>query len=614
MGIASLELWQKNAQVSASMSVTVCASPPTSTAPRRKNLAGKRTNSLGWAKADCHTCAEKQRFCDRRRPRCSACLDEGGICGGYIQALNWERGTVRLGKSRSKSISGGPEKSLPDENSIAQLPQPPTFVFVDQTRSAERTRKKAWKNSKSSVSNLSQDDRSARSSISSNWDSISPTSPYSPCSQAKSATPPSVYEPQEVILSLSPRIERPPIEDALAFYHSRFSKTTLTWDVPVNPWQAALPQIHDDIPCVRYAAIALAQRQQAHLANKAEGLAVLNLKAKALSVFAAHLNDLSIESGISTSLLLIALDYAETGLSNWTIHLRGALHILESSGGIRLAESRQNLRSQIAMLLWYDVARAMLSRCPPIFPRRYIETLMLWQSESEWSMLGLNGLPDGMFLDMYDLAIAASHPEELSAETISAFEAKILHATVSNHDHRQLAAMARVWKLGLLLYCRRVLVPLISGEESARYALENDVKPSLPVVGLAAKSLHDPHDLALEILRIVADLPPDSNFQKQCLMPIILASVEVPTSNSQYRKIAVDYCERWKDRTGIWIFDSALEFMSGVWSRNDREVTASELRDGTLHESDVEGTKATCITVPWTEIYPRGIEYGFLFG
>ncbi|KAJ9497653.1 hypothetical protein H2202_006686 [Exophiala xenobiotica] len=602
------------------MSVTVCASPspPTSTAPRRKNLAGKRTNSLGWAKADCHTCAEKQRFCDRRRPRCSACLDDGGICGGYIQALNWERATVRPGKSRSTSISSAaPKRSLSDESSSsAQLAQPSTFVFVDQTLSADRTRKKARKNSKSSVvSNLSQGDRSTRSSISSNWDSISPASPHSPWSQAKSTTPPSIYESsQDVILPLSPRIGRPPIEDALAFYHSRFSKTTLTWDVPVNPWQAALPQIHDDIPCVRYAAIALAQRQQAHLCNKAEGLAVLNLKAKALSIFAAHLNDLSLETGISTSLLLIALDYAETGLSNWTIHLRGALHILESSGGIRLAESRQNLRSQIAMLLWYDVASAMLSRCPPIFPRRYIETLMLWQSESEWSILGLNGLPDGMFLDMYDLAIAAAHPEELSADMVSAFEATILDAAVSNQDHRQLAAMTRVWKLGLLLYSRRVLVPLVSGEESATYALEEDVKPSLPVtgLGLGAKSLHNPHGLALEILSIVADLPPDSNFQKQCLMPIILASVEVPASNSPYRKIAVDYCTRWKDRTGIWIFDSALEFMSGVWSRNDCEVEviagkSKPRHDGTLSESDV-------IAVPWTEIYPRGIEYGFLFG
>jgi hypothetical protein len=239
---------------------------------------------------------------------------------------------------------------------------------------------------------------------------------------------------------------------------------------------------------------------------------------------------------------------------------------------------------------------------------------MLWQSESEWSILGLNGLPDGMFLDMYDLAIAAAHPEELSADMVSAFEATILDAAVSNQDHRQLAAMTRVWKLGLLLYSRRVLVPLVSGEESATYALEEDVKPSLPVtgLGLGAKPLHNPHGLALEILSIVADLPPDSNFQKQCLMPIILASVEVPASDSPYRKIAVDYCTRWKDRTGIWIFDSALEFMSGVWSRNDCEVEViagkcKPRRDGTLSESDV-------IAVPWTEIYPRGIEYGFLFG
>lgn len=445
------------------------------------------------------------------------------------------------------------------------------------------------------------------------------------------------------MLSLSPRISRPPVEDALAFYHSRFSKTTLTWDVPVNPWQAALPQIHDDVPCVLYAAIALAQRQQAHLCNRAEGLGVLNLKAKALSVFATHLNDLSFESAISTTLLLIALDYAESGVSNWAIHLRGALNVLESSGGIRIAESRQNLRSQIAMLLWYDVTAAMLSRCSPIFPRRYLESLMLWQCETEWSILGLNGLPDGMFLDMYDLAIAAAHPDTISTEVLTAFEARILGAVPGDQENRLLHAMSRVWKLGLLLYCQRVLVPFVLDDlelpTTQSTTIDAESSPSAAAVmaldgGERGESQQNPRRLAIEILGIVAELPPDSNFQKQCLLPIILAAVEVPSCYLPYRKIAIDYCVRWKERTGIWIFDSALEFMSGVWSRNDFDVrmltTSKKVRvmdrggeddgydyvDG-VNDDDVRNTATNMtgvIAVPWTEIYPRGVEYGFLFG
>ncbi|KAJ9644424.1 hypothetical protein H2204_001776 [Knufia peltigerae] len=623
------------------MSVTVCAPSPPGPVSQRRNLAGKRTNSLGWAKTDCHTCAEKQRICDRRRPKCSACLEDGGICGGYIQALNWERGTLRLGTSKFKSAAqrkSSPEETSPtpsQSQSQPPLPQPSAFVFVDQTQSSEKPRKKARKNSKSSMSVATPLDRSARSSVSSTWNSVGPASPSTPWSLTKSTTPLSTtYESHsDAVLSLSPRVSRPPVEDALAFFHSRFSKTTLTWDVPVNPWQAALPQIHDDVPCVLYAAIALAQRQQAHLCNRAEGLGVLNLKAKALSVFATHLNDLSFESAISTTLLLIALDYAESGVSNWTIHLRGALNVLESSGGIRVAESRQNLRSQIAMLLWYDVTAAMLSRYPPIFPRRYLESLMSWQRETEWSMLGLNGLPDGMFLDMYDLAIAAAHPDAISAEAITAFEVRILGAFPGDRENRLLDAMSRVWKLGLLLYCQRVLVPFVrDGVDlpTTRSTTVDPESPSPPAAVMAfgiGGSRQSPRQLALEILGIVADLPPDSNFQKQCLLPIILASVEVPNPYLPYRRVAIDYCVRWKERTGMWIFDSALEFMSGVWSRNDTTKKEKMIPDGSAaggddvddHDDDdtrniVMGEHEAVITVPWTDIYPRGLEYGFLFG
>lgn len=413
----------------------------------------------------------------------------------------------------------------------------------------------------------------------------------------------------------------------MSFYHSCFSYVTLTFPVQVNPWQAALPQINDDIPCVRYAAIALAQRQQAHLRSKPEGLSVLNLKARALSIFATHLNDLPLESGISTALLLIALDYAETGFSNWTIHLRGAFRILESNGGIRLAESRPNLRSQIAMLIWYDINAALISRCGPIFPRRYLETLMLWQSESEWSILALNGLPDGMFLDMYGLAVAAAHPETVTPETIAEFETRIVTAEISDQGNRQLALMSQVWKLGLLLYCRRVFLR----HGSPVVPTDTTLPPMDAAVGIAVdlstRSASSPHDLSLQILRMVTDLPPDSNFQKQCLLPIILAAGEMTTLDWQYRTVAVQYCERWKRKTGIWIFDSGLEFMSAIWALNDSNTDADVDGDGGAQDSGLEGDAMEGVDqadhdhrgtrgldVPWTEIFPPGVEHGFLFG
>jgi len=408
------------------------------------------------------------------------------------------------------------------------------------------------------------------------------------------------------MFTLSPQIYRPSgnVEDALSFYHGSFSYTTLTFHVQVNPWQAALPQIQDGIPCVRYAAIALARRQQAHLLNKPESLSVLRLKDSVLSIFGTHLNDLSLESGISTSLLLIALDYAETGFSNWTIHLRGAFRMLESNGGIRLAESRPNLRSQIAMLIWYDVTAALISRCGPVFPRRYLEALMLWQSDCEWSILALNGLPDTMFLDMFDFTVAAAAPESVPREMATEFNTRILKAEIDGRGNNQLALMSKVWKLGLLLYCARLFPP-------PNQELDGDLNVDDMAPAQHSSTRSRCHALATEILTIVSTLPPDSNFQKQCLMPIILASCEMSASpaDARLRNVAMDYGERWRQRTGIWIFDSALEFMRGVWRRNDHLRTWE-----TNEEAEAEAEAEGGVAVPWTEIFPPGLEHGFLFG
>jgi hypothetical protein len=50
-----------------------------------------RTNSLAFAKTDCHTCIANQRRCDRTRPRCSSCSGRNIICGGYPMQLTWPK-------------------------------------------------------------------------------------------------------------------------------------------------------------------------------------------------------------------------------------------------------------------------------------------------------------------------------------------------------------------------------------------------------------------------------------------------------------------------------------------------------------------------------------------
>jgi hypothetical protein len=52
--------------------------------------AGRRTNSLAFAKHDCHTCAALKTDCDRQRPRCGTCLSNQRKCDGFAIPLVWK--------------------------------------------------------------------------------------------------------------------------------------------------------------------------------------------------------------------------------------------------------------------------------------------------------------------------------------------------------------------------------------------------------------------------------------------------------------------------------------------------------------------------------------------
>jgi hypothetical protein len=73
---------------------------------------GRRTNSLGSARPDCHTCSALHRKCDRQRPRCRTCQDTGVVCKGFSMQLSWQRG-LSVQNLPSKVASGGSRVSTP---------------------------------------------------------------------------------------------------------------------------------------------------------------------------------------------------------------------------------------------------------------------------------------------------------------------------------------------------------------------------------------------------------------------------------------------------------------------------------------------------------------------
>ncbi|KAI9722065.1 MAG: hypothetical protein M1812_002025 [Candelaria pacifica] len=56
------------------------------------------------ASEDCFACRKRQKKCDRRRPFCTVCLDQGKECSGYKQTLTWGIGVASRGKLRGSAL------------------------------------------------------------------------------------------------------------------------------------------------------------------------------------------------------------------------------------------------------------------------------------------------------------------------------------------------------------------------------------------------------------------------------------------------------------------------------------------------------------------------------
>jgi hypothetical protein len=74
----------------------------------------RRTNSLAFAKQDCHTCAALETQCDRKRPHCGTCLSNQRKCDGFAIPLVWKDLEVAqsLPPSRDKRSSQSQNRGI----------------------------------------------------------------------------------------------------------------------------------------------------------------------------------------------------------------------------------------------------------------------------------------------------------------------------------------------------------------------------------------------------------------------------------------------------------------------------------------------------------------------
>ncbi|KIW69286.1 hypothetical protein PV04_05168 [Phialophora macrospora] len=105
-----------------------------------------RPRFAAFAPTDCHTCLSRQRQCDKQRPYCSTCLDEGLKCGGYATSLLWHQCRAYSGKQSrwhgQHSASPRPAVDLHKPQARSPPVATRTFRFVERrNRRARQPRK-----------------------------------------------------------------------------------------------------------------------------------------------------------------------------------------------------------------------------------------------------------------------------------------------------------------------------------------------------------------------------------------------------------------------------------------------------------------------------------------
>ncbi|RVX73165.1 hypothetical protein B0A52_02292 [Exophiala mesophila] len=560
------------------------------------NASPKRTNSLG----------------------CNMCITSSVHCHGYAQKLAWQSGLASRGKMTRKTF-----KIPADEDSANQTRKtrcPTTFAFVQENGIKRRKTKAQVHGTRRALEPTHRHPR----------DFTSPTvlSPRIPTmleidqdledhgttmieqSQQDVNGPIELPETPEFVESSTP--SSPPVDqrdlvihrqlttfyplhhhesEILDFYKWRFSSLPITFEMQVNPWQMFLPMAFES-PCLLNAVFALGKKYRGLLMHEAEDLEALQFKNKSLNAFIDLVQDLTANPAllIATILALVSIDYIGTGYSNWSVHFRGAYQILQSKGGIAIADNDIGLQSQIAMLVWYDVSSALLSRREPVFPRSYTKRLMKWRLTSGWTMLALNGFPDDLLLVIYDLAWAASHPVDV--EEVLKLERSLWTVQFETQDE-DLARLFDCWRLSLLLYCGRVFDiqqtnlshdPLHTFPVHRRLYHSDCSTPSSPakcatppkhLLGVEERSKF----LAEEIFWLLRDITSTSSIQKQCLIPVTLAACEMDSDPERFpfRIMAEEYCRRWNRQSGHGVFTTALGLIEDVWRLIDRGFAVQDL-------------------------------------
>ncbi|RAH66728.1 uncharacterized protein BO66DRAFT_459120 [Aspergillus aculeatinus CBS 121060] len=284
-------------------------------------------------------------------------------------------------------------------------------------------------------------------------------------------------------------------------------------------------------------------------------------------------------------LILFTLDCTLSASGTWATHLHRAHSMLEAAGGPGALISPR-IRSQVGMLIWWDVTLALISRQRPIMRQAYVDHLIRWEKQDAWSFFDLTGCPGYLIARLYHLAELAQQSEiaasmkwlSFDRTPVLAMEREIREWT-NEHDPSSGSAddearspeeaespaddvdgeqefnrrqdafhCAEAWRWTLLLYIesvfRRDRTKITQmHRQQGRAGLRRLVRKIVDHTRCCRRS---------------------SQTQKQLLLPVFLAGSE--TLDPDLREFVTDYCAYWSEKSQYSMFDSVPVLLKEIWA------------------------------------------------
>lgn len=245
----------------------------------------------------------------------------------------------------------------------------------------------------------------------------------------------------------------------------------------------------------------------------------------------------------------------------------------------------------------WDATLALISRQGPIMSQTYLDFLVRWEREDQWSFFDLTGCPRDLLVHLYELADLAKQKEIASSMKYLSFdmapiaeaERKITawkndavppteepddaedslsdeQAESQFHSQQDRYHCAEAWRYALLLYIERVFKCGVHHRRPR--SISRLVRLTVDHVRCGRRT---------------------SQTQKQLLLPVFLAGSEA--ADEEMREFVKEYCRYWAEKSRYEMFSSVPVLLEEIWATDGWWGSVIDKKTRSAVQGQVVGTQ-----------------------